>query len=147
MNRVRGETLDSVAAPRTPAGDDLARVAPSPIRTRLLKTLVGFGVLLVITCLIAPLVGSSPIRVARVFDRSIPFSENVDAQIFFIAEEVGEDRQVRGFLALRAFMDATLACEQGRRDLARGALDFVRAVAPHDSVGETLRAACLPGSP
>src|SRR4030095_2207310 len=50
-----------------------------------LKTVAGFGVLLVVTCVIAPLVGSSPISLARVFDRSIPFSENVDAQIFFVA--------------------------------------------------------------
>jgi iron complex transport system permease protein len=33
----------------------------------------------------APLVGTTPIRLARVFDRSIPFADNVDAQIFFIA--------------------------------------------------------------
>ena len=75
MNRVRGGTLESVAAAKTSAGDALARVVPSPIRTRLLKTLAGFGVLLVVTCLVAPLVGSSPINIARVFDRSIPFSE------------------------------------------------------------------------
>jgi iron complex transport system permease protein len=103
MNRVRGGTLDSVAAARTPAGDELARVAPSPIRTRLLKTLVGFGVLLVITCLIAPLVGSSPISIARVFDRSIPFSENVDAQIFFIARM---PRVVAGVIAGAALATA-----------------------------------------
>src|SRR5438045_830138 len=36
-------------------------------------------------CLLAPLVGSTPIRLARVFDRSIPFADNVDAQIFFVA--------------------------------------------------------------
>ena len=35
--------------------------------------------------LLAPLVGSTPISLARVFDRSIPFADNVDAQIFFIA--------------------------------------------------------------
>ena len=36
-------------------------------------------------CLLAPLVGSTPIHLARVFDRSIPFADNVDAQIFFVA--------------------------------------------------------------
>ena len=81
----RQGTLDSVAGAKTRARDTLAHVDPSPIRTRLLKTVVGFGVLLIVTCVIAPLVGSSPISLARVFDRSIPFSENVDAQIFFIA--------------------------------------------------------------
>ena len=85
MSRLRQGMLDSVAATRTSAREDLARAVPSPIRTRLLKTVVGFGVLLVVTCVVAPLVGSSPISLDRVFDRSIPFSENVDAQIFFIA--------------------------------------------------------------
>ena len=37
------------------------------------------------TCLLAPLVGSTPISLARAFDRSIPFADNVDAQIFFVA--------------------------------------------------------------
>jgi ABC-type Fe3+-siderophore transport system permease subunit len=81
----RQGTLDSVADAKPRARDTLAHVVPSPIRTRLLKTVAGFGVLLVLTCVIAPLVGSSPISLARVFDRSIPFSENVDAQIFFVA--------------------------------------------------------------
>ncbi len=35
--------------------------------------------------LLAPLVGSTPISLRRVFDRSIPFADNVDAQIFFVA--------------------------------------------------------------
>ena len=35
--------------------------------------------------LLAPLVGSTSIRLTRVFDRSIPFADNVDAQIFFVA--------------------------------------------------------------
>jgi iron complex transport system permease protein len=60
-------------------------------------------VLLVITCLIAPLVGSSPISIARVFDRSIPFSENVDAQIFFIARM---PRVVAGVIAGAALATA-----------------------------------------
>jgi iron complex transport system permease protein len=33
----------------------------------------------------APLVGATPIDLGRVFDRSVPFADNVDAQIFFIA--------------------------------------------------------------
>ena len=91
MSRLRASrfggqgTLDSVAGAKTRARDTLAHAVPSPIRARLLKTVVGFGVLLIVTCVIAPLVGSSPISLARVFDRSIPFSENVDAQIFFVA--------------------------------------------------------------
>jgi iron complex transport system permease protein len=45
----------------------------------------GFAVLAVAACLLAPLVGSTSIHVSRVFDRSIPFADNLDAQIFFIA--------------------------------------------------------------
>jgi iron complex transport system permease protein len=48
-------------------------------------TMLGFGSLAVVTCLLAPLVGSTGISLARAFDRSIPFADNVDAQIFFIA--------------------------------------------------------------
>jgi iron complex transport system permease protein len=57
----------------------------APIRTRLAVTMLGFGTLAVVTCLVAPLVGSTHISLARAFDRSIPFAENVDAQIFFVA--------------------------------------------------------------
>jgi len=42
-------------------------------------------VLAVATCLLAPLAGSTHISLARVFDRSIPYADNVDAQIFFVA--------------------------------------------------------------
>jgi iron complex transport system permease protein len=66
-------TLPRVAAPRR------------PIRTRLAITLAAYGGLAAATCLLAPLVGSTPISLARVFDRSIPFADNVDAQIFFVA--------------------------------------------------------------
>ena len=33
----------------------------------------------------APTVGSTPISLARAFDRSLPWDDNVDAQIFFVA--------------------------------------------------------------
>jgi iron complex transport system permease protein len=56
-----------------------------PIRTRLALTVAGFGAVTIVTCLLAPLVGSTSISLSRVFDRSIPFADNVDAQIFFIA--------------------------------------------------------------
>jgi iron complex transport system permease protein len=55
------------------------------VRTRLVSTIATFGTLAVASCLLAPLVGSTDISLARVFDRSIPFEENVDAQIFFVA--------------------------------------------------------------
>lgn len=42
-------------------------------------------VAMVAAVLLAPLVGSTTISIARVFDRAVPFADNVDAQIFFIA--------------------------------------------------------------
>jgi len=56
-----------------------------PIRARLAITLTAYGALALGTCLLAPLVGSTSISLARVFDRSIPFADNVDAQIFLVA--------------------------------------------------------------
>ncbi len=57
----------------------------SPIRRRLAVTMLGFGGVAVLTCLLTPLVGTTPISLTRAFDQSIPFDQNVDAQIFFIA--------------------------------------------------------------
>jgi len=48
-------------------------------------TISAFGALLAAVCLLAPLVGSTHISLARAFSRSVPFADNVDAQIFFIA--------------------------------------------------------------
>lgn len=56
-----------------------------PLRVRLAMTLGGFGLLALVTLVLAPLVGSTHISLARVFDRSIPFADNVDAQVFFVA--------------------------------------------------------------
>jgi iron complex transport system permease protein len=56
-----------------------------PIRVRLALTVAGFGALAVGAMVLAPLVGSTPISLARAFDPSIPFADNVDAQIFFVA--------------------------------------------------------------
>ena len=55
------------------------------IRTRMVVTLTGFGLLLVAALVTGPLVGATHISLVRVFDRSIPFADNTDAQIFFIA--------------------------------------------------------------
>jgi iron complex transport system permease protein len=57
----------------------------SSIRVRLSRTLLLFGGFLVATMVVAPLVGSTSIHLGRAFDRSVPFADNVDAQIFFIA--------------------------------------------------------------
>ncbi len=60
-----------------PGRSDLAR--------RLTLTVAGFGTLLVVVCLLAPLAGSTHVSLPRALDRSIPFADNLDAQIFFIA--------------------------------------------------------------
>jgi iron complex transport system permease protein len=61
------------------------RTRPHSVRARLTWTLIGFATFTAASMILAPLVGSSPISLSRVFDRSIPFADNVDAQIFFIA--------------------------------------------------------------
>ena len=48
-------------------------------------TVSGFGLLAVAAILTSPLIGSTHISLRRAFDRGIPFADNVDAQIFFIA--------------------------------------------------------------
>jgi len=55
------------------------------LQRRFVRTVAGFGALMVVTLLLAPLVGPTSIDLRRVFDFSIPFAENVDAQIFFVA--------------------------------------------------------------
>lgn len=59
--------------------------ATAPVRTRLVRVIAIFGAMAILACVLAPLVGSTRISLARVFDRSIPFADNVDRQIFFIA--------------------------------------------------------------
>ena len=56
-----------------------------PVRRRLWWTLAGFGTLALGACVLAPLVGSSRIHLGTVFDRSMPYADNIDAQIFFVA--------------------------------------------------------------
>jgi len=53
--------------------------------SRLATTIGLFGLLAIVAIAGAPLIGSTPISLRRAFDRSVPFSENVDAQIFFVA--------------------------------------------------------------
>jgi len=48
-------------------------------------TLTAFGALTAIVCVLAPLAGSTPIHLSKVFSRTIPFDDNVDAQVFFVA--------------------------------------------------------------
>src|SRR5439155_23466556 len=59
--------------------------APIDVRRRLTATIALFGALTFVCCLVAPIVGSTPISLSRVFSRTIPYADNVDAQVFFIA--------------------------------------------------------------
>ena len=52
---------------------------------RFARIVAAFGALMVVTLLVAPLVGPTSIDFRRVFDVSIPFADNTDAQIFFVA--------------------------------------------------------------
>lgn len=57
----------------------------TPVGRRLAVALLGFGALTLAALVTAPLIGSTSISLARAFDRSIPFADNPDAQIFFVA--------------------------------------------------------------
>jgi iron complex transport system permease protein len=92
-------TVDSTDADGTRVG---RRGALSSIRGRLATTVVGFGTLAVATCALAPLVGTTAISLTRALDPSIPFDQNVDAQIFFVARL---PRVLAG-----ALVGSTLAC-------------------------------------
>jgi iron complex transport system permease protein len=52
---------------------------------RLAVTMTGFGLLAVVAMVTAPLVGSTEISLRRAFSTAVPFGDNADAQIFFIA--------------------------------------------------------------
>jgi len=58
---------------------------PRPLRRRLAVSVAGFGGLALTAIVLGPLVGSTSISLRRAFDASIPFADNVDAQIFFVA--------------------------------------------------------------
>ena len=49
------------------------------------STLIALGLAAVSICAIGPIIGPTPINWRAVFDRTIPFADNIDAQIFFIA--------------------------------------------------------------
>jgi iron complex transport system permease protein len=55
------------------------------IRGRLARTLATFGAVAIAAIAVAPLVGPTGISLVRALDSSVPFAENLDAQIFFIA--------------------------------------------------------------
>lgn len=55
------------------------------VSRRLWRIVPLFGLFAAVVLLLAPTVGSTSISLARAFDPSIPWADNVDAQIFFIA--------------------------------------------------------------
>jgi iron complex transport system permease protein len=55
------------------------------LRRRLLTVFVLFGIAALVVLLWAPTVGSTSIALSRAFDTTIPWTGNVDAQIFFVA--------------------------------------------------------------
>ncbi|MDP6580106.1 MAG: iron ABC transporter permease [Vicinamibacterales bacterium] len=63
----------------------VAPVTAGDLRRRIWLVQIGFAALTVLACVTAPLIGPTTISLRQVFDSSIPFAENVDAQIFFIA--------------------------------------------------------------
>jgi iron complex transport system permease protein len=52
---------------------------------RLAVTVASFGALAIAAIVLSPLIGSTHISLRRAFDPAIPFADNVDAQIFFVA--------------------------------------------------------------
>src|SRR5688500_10246669 len=78
---------DASSTGRTSFAASLAAQAghARPIRARVALVVAAFGSLALVTCAVAPTIGSTPISLARACDQSIPFADNVDAQVFFIA--------------------------------------------------------------
>ena len=57
----------------------------SDVRRRLVGWTVLLGSVALAAAVGAPLVGTTRINLARAFDTTLPYADNVDAQIFFIA--------------------------------------------------------------
>lgn len=55
------------------------------VRRRLGIAVAGFGTLAAAAIVLSPLAGSTQVDLRRAFDQSVPFADNVDAQIFFVA--------------------------------------------------------------
>lgn len=55
------------------------------VRRRLVRVMPLFGLVTAVVLLVAPTLGSTAISLSRVFDLSIPWADNIDAQIFFVA--------------------------------------------------------------
>ncbi len=55
------------------------------VRRRLAVALMAYGALAVLAIVTSPLVGPTPVDFRRALDRTVPFAENPDAQILFVA--------------------------------------------------------------
>lgn len=55
------------------------------MKRRAVQTWLGFGAIACVACVAAPLIGSTPISLKSAFDTRLPFAENVDAQILWVA--------------------------------------------------------------
>lgn len=62
-----------------------ARTASASLRRRVALWSLVFGGLALAATLLAPTVGSTPISLRRALDPTVPFGDNVDAQILFVA--------------------------------------------------------------
>jgi iron complex transport system permease protein len=71
--------------PGRPPAADARDSAALPIGRRVALVSTASLVVALGACLLAPLVGSTPISLPRALDTSIPWDRNVDAQIFFVA--------------------------------------------------------------
>ena len=89
--RAKITNLNSVPKPVGPnfssaaSGVGSAASGFMPIRARVAIVSVGSLVLALLACMLAPLAGSTSISLSRALDPSIPWADNVDAQIFFVA--------------------------------------------------------------
>ena len=74
----------------TPRADAVAPLGPHvarqpDIRRRLFLVILGFGGATLLAVTFAPLIGSTRLDLGRALDSSIPYADNVDAQILFVA--------------------------------------------------------------
>jgi len=60
-------------------------VTAGDLRRRIWLVQLCFAAVALLACVCAPLIGPTTINLRRVFDPTIPFAQNVDAQIFFVA--------------------------------------------------------------
>ena len=77
--------IERAAQPGSPSASGAPPLPKTGIRARLVVTVGVFGTTALAACLLAPLIGSTPLSLRRVLDQSIPFADNVDAQIFYVA--------------------------------------------------------------